>query len=84
MHRYGSLSAYNIEGWTLYPATESFCTLQILIKAINVFERMKKIFYLEKTILVYIQYILGIYTGNVYIPGIYLVYTVKTLSKDSR
>ena len=65
---------YNIEGWTLHPATESFCTLHILIEAIYVFEWMTTSFYSEIILWGYTRYIPGISTGKVYtwyIPGIY-------------
>ncbi len=66
--------SYNIEGWTLHPATESFGTLHILIEAIYVFEWMKTRFYSEIILWRYTGYISGISTGKVYtwyIPGIY-------------
>ena len=68
--------SYNIqvEGWTLHPATETFCTLHIFIELIYVFEWMKTRFYSEIILWRYTRYIPGISTGKVYtwyIPGIY-------------
>ncbi len=69
---------YNIGGLTLHPATESFCTLHILIEAIYVFQWMTTRFYSEIIWWEYTGYIPGISTGKVYtwyIPGIYQVKT---------
>ena len=61
------LPSYNIPG-TLYPAKESFCILQTLIKAIDVFKLMTTRFYLESIFWGYTRDIPGVYTW--YIPGI--------------
>jgi hypothetical protein len=69
--------SYNIEGWTLHPATKSFCTLHILIEAIYVFEWMKTRFYSEFILRRYTGYIV-LYSWNINGKSIYLVYTWYT------
>ncbi len=61
--------SYNIEGWTLNPATESFCTLHILIEAIS-HHHENKILFGNHIVEIY-----QVYSWNIYGKSIYLVYT---------